>query len=72
VLYIELADRLGVKLGRRGLAGALHGAPTARPQGTPTLIDVFEGGKEMSRKEAEKLVEEFTGDPGGARSISPR
>jgi regulator of sirC expression with transglutaminase-like and TPR domain len=55
VLYVELANRLGLKTVGVGLPG--HFLVRHLPaKGGPKLIDVFEGGKEMTRADAEKRV----------------
>ena len=62
VLYIELAARLGVKVEGVGLPGhfVVRHVPA---RGAPQLIDVFEGGKRIDRKEAARRVEAITGAP---------
>jgi regulator of sirC expression with transglutaminase-like and TPR domain len=60
VLYIELASRLGVKAEGVGLPG--HFMVQYRPaKGEPVLIDVYDGGKEMTRTEAAKKLKEMSG-----------
>lgn len=62
VLYIELGKRLGLKLHGVGLPG--HFVVRHSPaEGDAQLIDVFDGGKPLSRKDAEKLIVESTGEP---------
>jgi regulator of sirC expression with transglutaminase-like and TPR domain len=62
VLYIELARRLGVRVEGVGLPG--HFVVRHMPaRGEPQLIDVYEGGTPLTREEASKRVEEFTGRP---------
>jgi regulator of sirC expression with transglutaminase-like and TPR domain len=60
LLYMELARRLGVKVEGVGLPAhfVVRHVP---PKGAPQLIDVFEGGKPMSRDDARRKVEELTG-----------
>jgi len=55
VLYVELAKRLGVKVVGVGFPGhfMVRHVPA---KGEGKLIDVFEGGKEMTRADAEKRV----------------
>src|SRR5690606_2448324 len=55
VLYIELGQRLGLKLHGVGLPGhfVVRHVPA---EGEPQLIDVFEGGQPLSREDAEKKV----------------
>jgi regulator of sirC expression with transglutaminase-like and TPR domain len=62
VLYAELARRLGVEVVGVGLPG--HFVVKHVPaKGEPQLVDVYEGAKRMSRDEAAKLVEAYTGQP---------
>lgn len=62
VLYLEVGRRIGLKLEGIGLPG--HFVVRHIPaKGPPQLIDVFEGGKVLSRQEAEKKVREITGEP---------
>ncbi len=60
VLYLEVGRRLGLKLEGVGLPGhfMVRHVPA---RGEPQLIDVFEGGKLLTREEAEKRVQEVTG-----------
>ena len=62
VLYIELGRRLGLKIEGVGMPGhfVVRHVPA---KGEPILIDVYEGGKPMTRDEAAKKVEETTGEP---------
>jgi regulator of sirC expression with transglutaminase-like and TPR domain len=55
VLYVELAKRLGVKVVGVGLPGhfIVRHVPA---RGESKMIDVYEGGKEMTRADAEKRV----------------
>jgi regulator of sirC expression with transglutaminase-like and TPR domain len=55
VLYVEVAKRLGLKVVGVGLPGhfIVRHVPA---KGGPKLIDVYEGGKEMTREEAAKRV----------------
>jgi regulator of sirC expression with transglutaminase-like and TPR domain len=55
VLYMELAKRLGLKVVGVGLPGhfVVRHVPA---RGEARLIDVYEGGKEMTRAEADKRV----------------
>ncbi len=74
VLYLELASRLGLKMEGVGLPGHFV-VRHIRVEGEPQLIDVFEGGKAMSREEAEKKVRDFTGEPAAEehfRAVSER
>jgi regulator of sirC expression with transglutaminase-like and TPR domain len=62
VLYLDLSRRLGLKVVGVGLPG--HFVVKHVPaKGEPQLIDVYEGAKPMSREEASKLVEAYTGKP---------
>jgi regulator of sirC expression with transglutaminase-like and TPR domain len=56
VLYMELAKRLGLKVVGVGLPGhfIVRHVPA---KGEAKLIDVYDGGKEMTRGEAEKRVQ---------------
>ena len=60
VLYIELGRRLGLKIEGVGMPGhfVVRHVPA---KGDPVLIDVYEGGKPMTKEEAAKKVEETTG-----------
>lgn len=62
VLYMELARRLDVQVVGVGLPG--HFVVRHEPaEGEAQLIDVFERGTEMSRKDAARKVLEMTGRP---------
>ena len=62
VLYLELARRLGVEVVGVGLPG--HFVVKHVPaKGEPQLVDVYEGARPLSRDEAAKLVESYTGQP---------
>jgi serine protease Do len=62
VLYIEMGRRLGVRLEGVGLPGhfVVRHVPA---KGEAQLIDVYEGGRRLSREDAEKKVHEITGRP---------
>jgi serine protease Do len=61
ILYMELAVRLGLKMEGVGLPA--HFVVRHVPkEGEPQLIDVFDGGKLLSREEAGKKVRELTGE----------
>jgi regulator of sirC expression with transglutaminase-like and TPR domain/S1-C subfamily serine protease len=62
VLYIELGRRLGVRLEGVGLPGhfVVRHVPA---KGESRLLDVYEGGPALSRKEAGEKVESITGRP---------
>ncbi len=60
VLYMELAKRIGLKMEGVGLPG--HFVVRHLPaKGEPQLIDVFDGGKTLSREDAAKKVEGTAG-----------
>lgn len=60
VLYLELGRRLGLKIVGVPLPG--HFIVRHEPQrGAPQLVDVFDGGKELSREEAETRVRAGSG-----------
>jgi regulator of sirC expression with transglutaminase-like and TPR domain len=62
VLYIELARRLGVRLEGVGMPG--HFLVRHVPKkGEPQLLDVYEGGRTLSKEDAAKKAEEITGRP---------
>jgi regulator of sirC expression with transglutaminase-like and TPR domain len=62
VLYIELAGRLGVKVEGVGLPGRFM--VRYRPaKGAAVLIDVFDGGKELTAQEAAQRSKDITGQP---------
>ena len=61
VLYMELARRVGVKVVGIGLPGHFivqHVPATGKRQ----LIDVYDGGRPLSREEAGQIVRTFTGE----------
>ncbi|MBC7854757.1 MAG: tetratricopeptide repeat protein [Pirellulaceae bacterium] len=61
ILYMELATRLGLKMEGVGLPA--HFVVRHLPKdGEPQLIDVFDGGKPLSREDAGKKVRELTGE----------
>jgi serine protease Do len=62
VLYIELGRRLGLKFEGVGMPGhfIVRHVPA---KGESPLIDVYEGGKVMTKEEAVKKAEEITGQP---------
>src|SRR5262249_38540634 len=56
VLYMEIARRMGlhgVGIGRRGH----FGVQLIPAKGEPQLIDVFDGGKALSREDANRIVQ---------------
>jgi regulator of sirC expression with transglutaminase-like and TPR domain len=62
ILYMELAARLGLQVVGVGLPGhfVVRYEP---PDGPAQLVDVFGGGKLLSRQDADELVQGFTGQP---------
>jgi regulator of sirC expression with transglutaminase-like and TPR domain len=60
VLYLELARRLGVRVEGVGLPGhfVVRHVPA---KGEPQVIDVYEGGKRLSKGEAIALAEAYSG-----------
>jgi regulator of sirC expression with transglutaminase-like and TPR domain len=62
VLYMELARRIGLPVVGVGMPGhfIVKYAPAKGPE---QLIDVYEGGKPMTREEANKIVEGITRQP---------
>jgi regulator of sirC expression with transglutaminase-like and TPR domain len=64
VLFIELAQRIGLK-GVSGLPLPGHfmvGFQSGQAQETPQIIDVFNGGKRLSRSQAQERVIDATGE----------
>ncbi len=62
ILYIELGRRIDLNLVGVGLPG--HFVVRHEPkEGDPQLIDVFEGGESLSRKQAEERVFQNSGRP---------
>jgi serine protease Do len=70
VLYLELAHRLGVRVEGVGLPGhfVVRYLP---PKGDPKVIDVYEGGKRMSKEEALELASAFAGSPVTEQVLEP-
>jgi regulator of sirC expression with transglutaminase-like and TPR domain len=62
VLYMELGSRLGLRIEGVGLPGHFVVRHVAA-EGDGRLIDVFEGGRELSREEAERKIVTITGEP---------
>ncbi len=62
VLYLELARRLGLKVEGVGMPGhfIVKHVPAKGPE---HLIDVYDGGKPMTREDANKVVQGITGEP---------
>ncbi len=62
ILYMELARRIGVKVAGIGLPGhfVVQHVPA---KGEAQLIDVFDGAQPLSRAEARKRVQDYTGQP---------
>src|SRR5262249_8504251 len=69
VLYMEMARRIGLKVVGVSLPGhfVVRHVPA---KGEPQLIDVFEGGKFLSRQEAEQRAVAYTGEPFDAKSLA--
>ena len=70
VLYMELARRLDLKMAGIGLPGHFVVAQLAEGK-EPQLIDVFENGKLISRKDAETIVRNFAGVPLRDEHLAP-
>jgi regulator of sirC expression with transglutaminase-like and TPR domain len=70
VLYLELAARLDLKMEGVGLPGHFI-VRQIRVDGEPQLIDVYEGGKLMSRADAEQKIRESTGEPAAEEHFRP-
>jgi regulator of sirC expression with transglutaminase-like and TPR domain len=62
VLYMELGRRLGLTLEGVGLPGHFV-VRRLSADGSATLIDVFDGGKILSREAAERKILAMTGEP---------
>jgi regulator of sirC expression with transglutaminase-like and TPR domain len=62
VLYMEVARRVGLKVVGVPLPGHFVAKDVTTPD-AEQLIDVYDGGKALSREEAEKKVEAITGQP---------
>ncbi len=62
IVYLEVAARLGLEVVGVGLPGhfVVRYEP---PDGPGQLVDVFDGGKLLSRQDAAELVRGFTGQP---------
>jgi regulator of sirC expression with transglutaminase-like and TPR domain len=74
LLYMELGRRLGLKIEGVGLPGhfVVRHVPA---KGEAQLIDVYEGGKALSKEDAAKKVEEVTGgkfDEKFLAAVAPR
>jgi regulator of sirC expression with transglutaminase-like and TPR domain len=70
VLYMELAQRIGLKVVGVPLPG--HFVVRQLPvKGAGQLIDVYEGGKLLTRAEAEEKVQATTGQPLGDEDVAP-
>jgi len=71
VLFIELARRAGVE-GIRGIPLPSHFVVQHKPaKGDAQLLDVFDGGKTLSRRDAERLVQLNTGEPLREADLQP-
>jgi regulator of sirC expression with transglutaminase-like and TPR domain len=70
ILYMEVARRLGLRVVGLGLPG--HFVVQHIPaKGEPQLIDVFDGGKMMSRADANKIVQLFADRPISDEDLEP-
>jgi serine protease Do len=70
VLYMDLAQRLGVKLDGIGLPGRF--LVQYRPsKGAAVFLDVYEGGKEMTRREVATMIEQMNGEAPRKESFWP-
>jgi regulator of sirC expression with transglutaminase-like and TPR domain len=70
VLYLELARRLGVKVVGVGLPGHFV-VQHVLAEGEAQLIDVYEGGRLLSRAEAGRKVQAITGQPLREEHLAP-
>jgi S1-C subfamily serine protease/regulator of sirC expression with transglutaminase-like and TPR domain len=70
VLYMELARRIGLRTVGVGLPGHFV-VRTAPAEGEGQLIDVYEGGKLLSREDADKKVRSITGRPLEENQLRP-
>jgi regulator of sirC expression with transglutaminase-like and TPR domain len=70
VLYMELARRIGLKM--LGIPLPAHFVVQFVPaKGEGQLIDVFDGGKELSKEEANRLVLNLTGKALEEKELTP-
>lgn len=70
VLYMELARRLGVKVVGIGLPGHFIVEHVAS-NGGGQFIDVYEGGRTLSREEAGHIARAFTGEEAREEDLRP-
>lgn len=70
VFYMELGRRIGLRLEGIGLPGHFVVRTVAR-DGAGQLIDVYEKGKSLTRKEAEQKVQNITGGELLDRHLTP-
>jgi regulator of sirC expression with transglutaminase-like and TPR domain len=70
VLYLELAQRVGLKVVGVPLPGHFM-VRQAPARGDGRFIDVYEGGKVLTRAEAEEKVQTITGQPPGDEEVAP-
>jgi serine protease Do len=70
VLYMELARRLGVKVVGIGLPGHFI-AQHVPAKGKRQLIDVYDGGRPLSQKQAGQLVQAITGEEMRDEDLQP-
>jgi regulator of sirC expression with transglutaminase-like and TPR domain len=70
ILYMELESRLGLNMEGVGLPAHFVVRHLSK-EGEPQLIDVFDGGKALSREEAGKKVRELTGEAPTEAQLAP-
>jgi serine protease Do len=70
VLYMELAQRLGVQVDGAGLPGRFM-VQYSPVKGPAVWIDVFDGGTELTRQEVEAKVADFTGEAARPEHFAP-
>ena len=70
VLYMEMGRKLGLKIDGVGLPGHFVVRHVSR-DGSNQLLDVFEGGKFISRQEAEAIVLRHVGRPLQEEDLQP-
>jgi regulator of sirC expression with transglutaminase-like and TPR domain len=70
IVYVELGRRVGLHLAGVSLPGHFI-VQHVPPQGKPQLIDVFDGGKPLSRAHAARIVEHFAERPLEEKDLAP-
>ena len=70
VLYMEMGKRLGLKIDGVGLPGHFV-VKQVNSDGSDQLVDVFEGGKFISREDAEAIVLRYVGRPLRDEDLQP-